>query len=219
MALLFEDKVKVNRQAFVAKVKKISEELGIDPNWLMAVINLETGGTFSPSITNQIGCVGLVQFCADKAGGTYKTIGGKRVYLSDLKKMSNVEQLDYVKMYFEPYADKVIRGVDMYMATFFPAAIGKDDEYVLQTDTLKADTIARQNPKLNLNKDGQLTVGEVNKAFLSTIPAQMVQHFKESFDTIGKAVRRNKWWIAGSALFIGATLWVIYQNRDKFITA
>lgn len=35
------------------------------PNWLMTVMALETAETFSPSIDNGIGYVGLIQFGKD----------------------------------------------------------------------------------------------------------------------------------------------------------
>ena len=49
---------------------------------------------------------------------------------------------------------------DLYLATFFPAALGKADTWVMQTSSLSAQTIAAQNQIIDLNKDGQITVGE-----------------------------------------------------------
>jgi len=42
---------------------KVSDQLGIRPEWQLPVISLETAGTFDPAITNPGGCVGLNQFC------------------------------------------------------------------------------------------------------------------------------------------------------------
>jgi hypothetical protein len=53
------------------KVIEVAKNLGVDPNWLMTVMALETAETFSPSIDNGIGYVGLIQFGKDAA----ETIG------------------------------------------------------------------------------------------------------------------------------------------------
>jgi hypothetical protein len=42
--------------------------------WLMATIYFETARTMSPSITNKIGFIGLIQFTVTKQRVNYKTI-------------------------------------------------------------------------------------------------------------------------------------------------
>lgn len=49
--------------AFGHALWKVSDRLGIRPEWQLPVIALETAGTFDPAITNPGGCVGLNQFC------------------------------------------------------------------------------------------------------------------------------------------------------------
>ena len=49
---------------------------------------------------------------------------------------------------------------DLYFATFFPAALGKPDNYVMQTSKLSAQKIAAQNRIIDRNRDGQITVAE-----------------------------------------------------------
>lgn len=49
--------------AFGDALWKVSDRLGIRPEWQLPVLSLETGGTFDPAITNPGGCVGLNQFC------------------------------------------------------------------------------------------------------------------------------------------------------------
>ena len=51
--------------------------------------------------------------------------------------------------------------MDVYFAIFFPAAIGKPSDYVLQTSKLSAGLIASQNPAYDINSDGEITVAEV----------------------------------------------------------
>lgn len=150
-------------------VTQVAINLGIDPNWLLGVMYFETGKTFSPAKTNSIGSVGLIQFTRDRAGVNYKTINGKKYLLSELGKMSFVEQMKVVEQYYK----EVIRitgttpasFVDTYLVTFFPTAINKTDDYVFQTKGLSASLIAKQNQFFDSNKDFQVTKKEVTDMF------------------------------------------------------
>src|SRR5690606_6521643 len=108
MAILFANKVD---SSFLLKAQEVSNRLDIDLNWLMAVIELETAGTFSPSITNSLGYVGLIQFGAEAA----ERIGTTQTALS---KMTAVQQLEYVYKYYVIYKSKIKSYVDLYIATF-----------------------------------------------------------------------------------------------------
>lgn len=153
--MLFEQYVTTNKQAFLAKVKEVSKKLLIEPDWLMAVMYKESG--INPQAVNPNGgATGLIQFMP----ATAKSLGTST---TALKNMSNVEQLDYVYKYYKPYITKLNSYPDLYMATFFPAALGKSNDYVLQTSSLSAGTIARANPVIDLNKDNKITVGEFHE--------------------------------------------------------
>jgi hypothetical protein len=41
---------------------------------------------------------------------------------------------------------------DVYLAVFFPLAIGKDDDWIFKTSTLSAELIGRQNRVINGGK-------------------------------------------------------------------
>lgn len=161
---LFQSKLS---QSQIDKATQVATALKIDVNWLLAVFYFESGRTFNTAVTNSIGSVGLIQFTRDKAGVNYKTIAGKRYPLDDIKKMSWNDQLDLVLAYYkEAIGSKVISSFeDLYLATFFPAAVGKTDSYVLQTKSLSASLIAKQNPAFDTNKDRQITKGEVQQYF------------------------------------------------------
>lgn len=152
MSLLFEEKVTRNKEAFIAKVKSISAKLLIEPDWLMAVMYKESGIN-EKAVNPNGGATGLIQFMPATAQSLGTTTAA-------LKAMSNVEQLDYVYKYYKPYITKLNSYPDLYLATFFPAALGKSDDWVLQTSRLSAKTIARANPVIDLNKDDKITVGE-----------------------------------------------------------
>ena len=164
---LFSSKLSTDK---IQKVISVSSELGINPNWLLAVMYFESAKTFSPSIKNGIGSVGLIQFTRDKAGVNYKTINGKRYLLDDLARMTFIQQMDVVKEYYKEVfrmlrISKVNSFVDLYLATFFPKAVNQSDNYIFQTSGLSASKIASQNPIFDKNKDGQITKNEVVKHF------------------------------------------------------
>lgn len=164
MKLLFENLVADNREAFIAKVIEISTELKINPNWLMLTMYIETARTFSPAIQNsKSGATGLIQFMP----ATARNLG---TTTQNLAQMSNVEQLDYVKKYLSPYKGRMKDVSDVYLAVFFPLAIGKADNWVLETKTLSAQKVASWNPLYDLNKDGRIQKYEVKTKILTFIP-------------------------------------------------
>lgn len=96
MNLLFSNRVS---QAFADKVITISNKLAIDPNWLMFLMDWESG--ISATIENSYGCIGLIQFCPDQSGGTYKTINGTQYSMAAIKAMGPEAQLDLVYEYLK----------------------------------------------------------------------------------------------------------------------
>ena len=157
IAMIFDTYIIENKEAFLAKVKTIASQLGIQPDWLMAVMAFESGINHK-AVNSTSGATGLIQFMPSTAAGMGTST-------SALKAMSNVEQLDWVYKYLKPYANRMKSYIDVYLAVFFPAAMGKHDNYVIQTSTISAATIANQNPIFDINKDKIITVGEVKIKF------------------------------------------------------
>lgn len=169
--LIFENKVPAAyRVAFVAKVREVATRLGINPNWLMAIIHWESAGTFSPSITNGIGATGLIQFMPATAQGLGTTTAA-------LRAMTAVQQLEYVYKYYAPYKAKIKGYVDMYLATLFPLALGQSADFVLQSSRISASAIASANPAFDLNHDRKITVGEISQRMMIQIPKEWLQYF------------------------------------------
>jgi hypothetical protein len=142
---------------FKNKVIQIAGQLNTDPSYLMTVMSIETSKivngkpepTFDPSIQNPgSSAVGLIQFTAATAAKLGTTT-------DKLKAMSAVEQLDWVKKYFEPQKDKLTSVEDTYLAVFYPALIGKPD-----SDTLP-DAYYEPNKGLDKDNDGKITRGEI----------------------------------------------------------
>lgn len=180
--LLFSSKVS---KEFVDKAIIISNKLGIEPDWLMFLIDWESAGSFRASIENSFGCIGLIQFCPDYQGSDFKTIGGVQYKMSIIKAMTEEDQLDLVYDYLkevQSYKGKFADYYQLYFAILFPEAKGKPDDYILNTKT---------NPIFDLNKNGSITVLEV-KQYLDNmvkekVPASYWNNFfkkKTSFNSI-----------------------------------
>ena len=75
---------------------------------LMACMAFESGETFSPSIKNAAGsgATGLIQFMPSTAVGLDTTT-------AQLAQMTATEQLEYVRRYFKPYAQRIQTLPDM----------------------------------------------------------------------------------------------------------
>ena len=137
---------------FRARVTSIALELQVSVDFLMAAMAFESAGTFSPSVPNAAGsgAVGLIQFMP----ATAKALGTTTAVLAA---MSASQQLDYVRLYFLPYRNRLRTLEDVYMAILYPAAIGKGAAHVLFSS---GTTAYWQNAGLDSDGDGSVTVGE-----------------------------------------------------------
>lgn len=204
MSLVFEHKVPLAyRSAFTAKVIDISKKLGINPNWLMAIMDLETGGTFSASITNSLGYTGLIQFGSDAAADLGTTTAA-------LRKMSAVDQLDYVYRYFLPYKTKLRSFVDTYLQVFFPVAVGKGDDFLIQSSRLSFAAVAKANRGLDSNKDGKIYVWEIKKALLERLPLEWLNDGSFSL-----AIRAYKGYLGVGLLLMAVGGTYLYYATSK----
>ena len=140
--------------SFRSALAEMALSLGLDPSYIAAVMAIETGRTFSPSIQNPFNqATGLIQF-------TRLTANALGTSLDELKRMSAIKQLEYVKKFFRPYAPRIRRDVpgDYYLAVFWPAYIGRSPDTVIAA---AGDIVYAQNPGLDRNNDGFVTVGDV----------------------------------------------------------
>lgn len=210
MALLYINKVKDNRDAFEAKVRDISQRLGINPNWLMLLMSVESG--LSSSIENSIGCVGLIQFCPDASGGRTKTIGNEVVNLDTIKGLSNVDQLEYVYRYFQSYSGRIKSFEDLYLITFFPIALGWDDNRVIESSSLSSGTIAAANPLFDVNKDLRITVGEFKAAIRKKIPLGYQSEFGRTVMAIAQPITDSPFVVSGIVILFLILIYLLYTR-------
>lgn len=141
---------------FREKVMRVSDNLEMNPDHLMACIAFETGETFDPAIINKAGsgATGLIQFMPSTALVLGTTV-------DQLAKMTAVQQLHYVEKYFQWTKGKLTTLSDVYMAILWPSAIGRSEDYVLfrKNDPLHPKRYI-QNAGLDFNKDGVITKAE-----------------------------------------------------------
>jgi len=139
---------------FDTKLQKVADRLGVNKADLIAVMRLESG--LDPTAQNKKSkATGLIQFMPDTAREVGTTT-------DELLRMSAVQQLDYVYKYF------VMRGIqpgmklgDLYLAVFWPAAVGKPDNYVIAR---RGSSVYDWNDGLDVTKDGILTAGDARRA-------------------------------------------------------
>lgn len=147
---------------FRAKLVAIADELGLNPDYLAAVISFETAGTFAPDIKNFAGsgAVGLIQFRPTTANHLDTTT-------EKLAKMTATKQLDYVAAYYQAVGPhRINTALDHYLAVFSPAYIGSNKATPMYKQGTKA---YQQNKGLDVDQDGVITVGDVSQTFLGVI--------------------------------------------------
>lgn len=136
---------------FLNEVTRVSTDLNVSPNDLLAVIDFETAGSFSPSQkSGTSSATGLIQFLKSTAEG----LGTSTEALSS---MTRAEQMKYVEKYLKPYKGRIKNQGDLYMAVHWPRAVGKSDDYVMYRE---GSNNYKANKGLDVNKDGTVTRAE-----------------------------------------------------------
>lgn len=178
------------RAAFAQKVVAIAQYLNIDPNWLMQVMYAESKlNNQAKNIQNgKLIAAGILQWT--KASG---------VLPQSVLSLNHLQQLDKVKTYFTPYRGKMNSYFDVYMVTFFPMGMGKPDHYVFETKKLSAALIAKQNPAINKNRDGKITMAEFKEYVWNSTPEgvrgivfKVQQVIEESKKKVEQVVQETK---------------------------
>ena len=199
--LLFEEKVKENKERFIDAVKSYSSKLGIQPDWLMAIMNSESG--FDSHISN-IGCyratgdaskcaVGLIQFMPATAKGLGTTT-------EKLKAMKNYDQLEYVYKYFLPYRNSLLNFMSLYLVTFYPVALKyqNNPKYIFGSE--KSDKLAKLiyegNTGMDSDGDKRISMADFQKFVFKKIPESYRMKLASSalsqYEYTAKFVGRNK---------------------------
>jgi hypothetical protein len=99
---------------------------GIKPAWLANAINFESSG--NPQAHNPSGATGLIQFM----DATARELGTTTAALMG---MSGRQQMAFVERYFRLNRIPTVRSqLDVFMAIYYPYAIGKGTDYVIGSE-------------------------------------------------------------------------------------
>ncbi len=149
--------------AFEDRVIDVAEDLDIPPEWLTAVMYAES--KLDPGIQNLqgSGATGLIQFMPSTAA----ELG---ISIERLRRMEAVQQMEYVYLYLqtvrERYGDYESI-TDLYLGILYPKARGQDYCYTLFA---RPSESYRQNKGLDKDKDGRVTVSDVDKHLKALFP-------------------------------------------------
>lgn len=183
----------------LAKIVEISKRLLFNPNYLIAAMALETGGTFNPKLVNSLGFTGVIQIGSEAAKDINRRKGTTITTGKDgsLVKMSLLEQLTYVEYYLEPFKGKLNTLADLYLAILFPVDCGKGNQpdYVVFDKQLKLDYDASgkviQNTKwlrqraYDQNPVFQKEKQEQGKTYIWEIAAEIEKWYKKGETAAG----------------------------------
>lgn len=120
-------------------LQELSKKLRIPVDWLRVVFAIESGNNpraMNP-YTRAVGLIQFMPFVISKWGFTPDTF--PRDYNT---------QLEYVYKYLQPFSHKIKSVTDLYLAVFYPAAIGKKNDFVIGSEVspARAVAIAKVNP-------------------------------------------------------------------------
>lgn len=209
MELLYEEKIKGNKQGFKKKLLEIASQLEFNPNWLMAVFKKESNvnpqARNTKYLVNGKPATGLLQWVENTAQEKHQ------LSVDDIYQLDGIAQLDLVYAYFKPVAHRITKYSDLYRYVFFPVSLGKDSDYVFQTRSLSAERVAQQNPVIDLNKDHQITNTEFEEYALAGIKEPFKTQFRsQAKDSATKFAKRNRSQIVIGAIVLLLSLYLFY---------
>lgn len=171
--------------AFIKEVEAVSSRLGVDPNWLMALMAHESYGTFETGSIKGSTAVGLIQFTNTGIAGLNQKYG-TNLTKAQLSAMTQIQQLEWVEKFLlmQSRGRKISFAGDLYMLIFAPAGFGKADSeavYVSGTEYYE------RNSSLDTNKDGRISAGEIRavpfreggigQAYMEGVSSDLVEDF------------------------------------------
>lgn len=152
-------------EAFLRGVEGMAGRLGTRPEYILAVMSFETGGSFSPGVLNGAGsgATGLIQFMPTTA----RELGTSTEALA---RMSAVEQLEYVERYFAQRSDP--GDLNTLEGVYTTVLYGSPRPDPGSTLFSQGSAAYRMNAPLDLNGDGRITAGEATSFVRGKIDGQ-----------------------------------------------
>jgi hypothetical protein len=153
-----------NATAFFTELKKVSERLGLQFDWMCDAMWCES--RFNHKAVNPYGgASGLIQFVPSTAIGLGTTV-------QKIRLMSNLEQLPYVEKYHRNQIKsfgKPKDWIDTYCLVFQPIWVGKPDTSTLNKERFNGSAY-NGNKMLDLDKNGFITKAEFRKWANNQLP-------------------------------------------------
>lgn len=114
--------------SYAGDIVAVAHRLGIRSAWLANVINFESRG--NPQAYNPSGATGIIQFISTTARELGTTTDA-------LRGMTGAQQMAFVDRYFRlARIPKPLRSqLDVFMAVYYPAAVGKGPSYAFPQST------------------------------------------------------------------------------------
>ncbi len=145
--------------AFIAEVEAMAQRLDTRPEYIMAVMSFETGGSFSPRANNpSTDATGLIQFLPSTARGLGTSVEA-------LRGMSATEQLRHVEAYFNQYEGQLGTLEGVYTSVLSGRARPNPSDTLFSSGS----EAYRLNSGLDYNRDGSVTSGEATSAVASRL--------------------------------------------------
>ncbi|MGJ4730137.1 LysM peptidoglycan-binding domain-containing protein, partial [Luteimonas sp. SDU101] len=152
-------------EAFLRGVEEMAGRIGTRPEYVLAVMSFETGGSFSPGVRNGAGsgATGLIQFMPTTA----RELGTSTEALA---RMSAVDQLEYVERYFAQRSDP--GDLNTLEGVYTTVLYGSPRPDPGSTLFSQGSAAYRMNAPLDLNRDGRITAGEATSFVRDKIDGQ-----------------------------------------------
>lgn len=145
-----------DQDALSNKIIEVAKKHNIEPMKLEQLMMFESGGTLDPAKKSGTSSArGLIQFMPK----TLKSLGSST---EEAINMTALEQMELVDQYFTKNlrTDKPTDN-DVYMSILYPAAVGKDQQYVLFKEGTKE---YKANKGLDKDNDGNVTKQEAGSS-------------------------------------------------------
>lgn len=190
----------------------IANKYGFPFEWLINLINFESGRTFNPAVTNSIGATGLIQFLKSTAASLGTSTDA-------LRKMTFKQQLAYVdkylytnlKKHLKPdgkVPDNFTQG-DLFMTIFYPVAVGQPN--FAFPDSVKKANAGIAKPYDYVEKNLKSAVFPIS-AFPYTLD-EVKKKFGNAIVEGKNFTKRN--WIPITVVFVGLAGIAFYLYKTK----
>jgi len=144
---------------FETRVREVSHDLSIAPEWLMAVMHSESKFDASVSNFKGSGATGLIQLMP-------QTAKDHTITVEQLRNLNHVQQLDYIYHYL----NKVRKSrktqfnslTDLYLAILYPRALEAHNKTPHYTLYAHPSVSYKMNSGLDENKDHRVTVSDID---------------------------------------------------------